>query len=225
MRVFNCTRCLLAVALVWAMGNLPSPATADDDNNKQAAGGAAPAKETGKDTAKDAAKPPSKNAIATAFALPKGTTLNPKQQAAYDQLKTDKEDELRQAIDDLQNSKSGVTAAAAKKVRDLRAAIRQKINDILYGKLAASGSSGSNSGSGSSEGYYVPYGGYQGYAYPAYGGYYPYWAYGYNPYYGYNPRWRNARNGNSSGTSNGKSTGYSAPPSRPASNSAAGGKK
>ena len=129
------------------MGNLPSPATAEDDNNKPPAEGDAPAKDAAKvpakDTAKDTAKPkpPSKDPVATAFALPKGTTLNAKQQAVYDQLKADKEDELRQAIDDLQKSTSGATAAAAKKIRDLRAAIRQKINDILYGKLATSGRS------------------------------------------------------------------------------------
>ncbi len=226
MNVSSCVRYLLVVALVWAMGNLPRPATAKDDNNQPAAAGDAPAKEPAKVPAK--AKPPSKDPVATAFALPKGTTLNAKQQAAYDQLKADKEDELRQAIDDLQKSTSGATAAAAKKIRDLRAAIRQKINDILYGKLAASGGPGNDSASGNSGSYAVPNGGYPAYygGYPAYGGYYPYWPYGYNPYYSYyNPRWRDPKYKGSTGGPNGNSSGKNSPPPRPPANSSASGAK
>ncbi len=148
MKASNCVRYMVAVALVWAMGNLSRPATAKDadDSKPAAAGGDAAPSHTG------TGKPPGKDPTASAFALPKGTTLNAKQQAAFDQFKADKEPELRQAIDDLQNSKTGATAAAAKKIRDLRNSIRQKINDIIYGKLSASGDSGNDSASGSSGG-------------------------------------------------------------------------
>jgi hypothetical protein len=216
MRVSNCLRYITAVALVWAMGNLPRPATANDaeDSKPAAAGADAAPSHTG------TGKPPAKDPTASAFALPKGTTLNAKQQAAFDQLKADKEPELRQAIDDLQNSKTGATAAAAKKIRDLRNSIRQKINDIMYGKLAASGGSGNDSSSASSNGYSVPYDGYPA---PYYSGY---WPYGYYPYPYYSPRWRGSRSKNSSGNSNGKTPpSNTSPAPRPAAGSSAGGKR
>jgi hypothetical protein len=60
-------------------------------------------------------------AVASAFALPKGVTLNSKQQAAYDELKQAQEGELRQAI----------AAKSAKAIRDCRAKIRAGIQEIL----------------------------------------------------------------------------------------------
>jgi hypothetical protein len=203
MKACHWVRYAAAVAALWTLGNLPCPAWAEEAANGNAAAPEADA----------AKKPAGKDPTAGAFALPGGVKLNPKQQAAYDQLKADKQPELQQAIDDLQNSKSGATAKAAKKVRDLRGEIRNSINDIIYSHSYAS--SGSDSGgngadsSGPSYGYAIPYGGY--YPYWPYGGYYRY------PYYHY-PRPTN-------GTSGDRKLPPRPPASRPAGRAASSAKR
>jgi hypothetical protein len=70
-------------------------------------------------------------AIASAFALPKETVLNAKQQTAYDSLKQAKEGDLRQALNAVQQTKGADSAKALKTVRELRTEIRSSIQDIL----------------------------------------------------------------------------------------------
>ena len=121
--------------------------------------------------------------MAKAFVLPRGVTLNAGQQAAYDQLKADKEQELRDAIDDVQDSHgAAATAQATKKLRAVRASITAAIYDIVNGNAASVGQ-----GRGSEGSSYVPPGGYApqpapGYA-PGYYSPYPYQPYGSYPYY------------------------------------------
>jgi hypothetical protein len=162
MKTCNWVRFVAAVAAILTICSL-----GDSVRAEEAVGNAA---SPGADAAK---KPASKDPTASAFALPNGVTLNAKQQAAFDQLKADKQPELQQAIDDLQSSKTA-SGKAAKKVRDLRAEIRKKINDIIYTPSKLSSDAGGNTSNGSSPvyGYNVPYGGY--YPYWPYGGYYPY---------------------------------------------------
>ena len=215
MKTFDWVR--YAAALVVA-GGLSIPLSRANAEDQVGGNAASPGAAAGA-----AKKPASKDPATSAFALPKGVTLNAKQQAAYDQLKADKEPELRQAIDELQNDKSGATAQAAKKLRDLRAEIRKGINDIVYAPTSSpstsrdsAGSSGSSTpgGSGYAAPYPVPYGGY--YSYRPYGGYYPY------PYY--YPR---RTDGRLTGQNGGKSTDRKLPPrpqaSRPASGSSTSG--
>jgi hypothetical protein len=158
MKTYNCLRSVAALAVALVILGSSNRVRAED-----AVGDANTAK-----------KPAGKDPTASAFALPKGVTLNAKQQAAYDQLKASKEPELKQAIDDLHNSKSSATGQAAKKVRDLRTQIRNSINDIIYSPSSTSSNTkdaGGNS-DGPAYGYAVPYSGY--YPYQPYGGYYPY---------------------------------------------------
>ncbi len=170
MKTCNWVRYAAALAVIWAISISNSTVMGEDAAADKAAS-------PGTDAA-TAKKPAGKDPTTSAFALPGGVKLNTKQQAAYDQLKADKQPELKQAIDDLQNSKSGATAQAAKKVRDLRTEIRNSINDIVYAPSSPS-SSGRDSGSSSDSRpqrlwlRVVPYGGYYPYR-PYYGGYYPY---------------------------------------------------
>ncbi len=167
------------------------------------------------------AKTPAKGArdpVAMAFALPKGAILTPKQQAAYDDFKAAKEDELRQAFDAVQKPPAGAsTTQALKKVKELRDQIRARLQEILASPngegAASSGSAGSGSGSSYPGGYTPGYGGYG----PGYGGYYPPYGGYYPPYYrpygsypnGYRPPSSKGTSGGGSGGTAGKSTGNS----------------
>src|SRR5579862_6926334 len=105
----SCCRCVRYAAVLLAVVTISSftgPTWAEDAAGGNAA--AAPGAEAPK-------KPAAKDPTASAFARPNGVKLNAKQQAAYDQVKADKQPEVQQAIDDLQNTKSGSTAKAAKK--------------------------------------------------------------------------------------------------------------
>jgi hypothetical protein len=218
-RVYKTLGFLAAVsaAVLWGGVAGNSHAWADDtpaaDTDKADAGkGDADKTDTDKP-----AKTPAKGArdpVAMAFALPKGAILTPKQQAAYDDFKAAKEDELRQAFDAVQKAPAGAsTAQSLKKVKELRDQIRARLQQILASPngegTASSGSEGSGSGS-SYPGGYTP--GYSGYG-PGYGGYYPPYG-GYNPYYrpygpypnGYRPPSSKSTGG---GGSTGKSTGSS----------------
>jgi hypothetical protein len=201
-------RSAAAIAAVLTLGNLSGSAWADDDAAVKPASPGATAPHG--DAAK---KHPAKDPTASAFALPNGVTLNAKQQAAFDQLKSDKQPELQQAIDDLQNAKSGETGPAAKKVRDLRAEIHKKINDILYPVTAPSSKDNASNG-GTSDG-----GAPSGYGYAPYGGYYPYGYGGYYPYYYRHPR---TTDGKTPGTKNGTSGDHKVAPHPPAARPAGG---
>jgi hypothetical protein len=183
MSVFRSVRFSFVVAALTAANSLL--ALAADPNADNASPGAAKKKD---------AAPPARDPTASAFTLPRGVTLTPAQQAAYDQLKEEKAPELQQAIDDLQSSNGNTTAQAMKKVRDLRAEIRKKVNDIAYSNDAGAQNPGQDAQAGSEPSYAaspysvgiggVPfaYGGYP----LAYGGYYPYFYGGYQPYGDYN---------------------------------------
>ena len=157
--------------------------------------------------------------MARAFTLPSGTILNSKQKAAYDRLKDENESDLHQAFDDVQNAKSpAATAQAVQKAKEIRAKIREGIQEILsspngtFGQQSGSGSSGSGSAG------YAPAYGYNGYA-PAYGypGYYAYpWGYYPYPRYGWRPaNWkpRNKANSSTSGSAS-ATTAHGQPPAK-----------
>jgi hypothetical protein len=190
------------------LSNLAGSARAEDEAGKDAAASpGAPVKNAEKN-AEGSKKHPAKDPTASAFALPNGVTLNAKQQAAFDALKSDKQPELQQAIDDLQNAKSGATGPAAKKVRDLRAEIHKKINDIIYSSSYSSssghdGGGTSDGGNSTSNGYAVPY----------YGGYYPY---GYGGYYPYYYRYPRSADGKQTGMKNGTAGDHKQAPHAPA---------
>lgn len=225
MRVCRLTRfAVVVVAAVLALGYVAGRGMAKDEDPGNAAGG--DAADANKDDFGASKKAPAKGAkdpVATAFALPKGVTLNAQQQAAYDQLKGDKEAELREALDAVQNSDSNTPSAQAlKKLRECKAEIRKAIDAIVTGRGdAGSGKSGQGpQGSGSEGAGYAPYTtgyggyGYGGYGYPGYGyGGYPYNPYGYYPR---RPRWNNGTG--KSSASGGSST------AAPASGTAASGK-
>jgi flagellar basal body-associated protein FliL len=205
MKISILMRCAAAAAILSILGSLPGRAEAKDPDANNAAS-------SGADAA--AKKPASKDPIASAFLLPKGVKLNAKQQAAYDQLKADKEPLLQQAIDDLQSSQGGSTAVAAKKVRDLRSEIRDAINEILASNAAGSSQDPNRGGSDSpaAAAYPVPY------AVPYYGGYYyPYRPYGYYPYY--YPKSGDGKGKYAANGTNGKPAGRTSPPPRPAASS------
>ncbi len=126
----------------------------------------------------------------SAFALPRGVVLNKKQQDAYDALKADNEDALRDAAQRLQDSTDAKEeTAASKELNALRAKIRAGIQDILAMPFNQAPSSSDRR---SSEGNYPAPPPEGGYGYPAYpnGGYYPYYPGGYYPYYpGYRHRY------------------------------------
>ena len=186
--------------------------------------------ETKSDASKTATPKGGKDPVAAAFALPTGVVLTPKQQIRYDALKAAKEDELRDAIDDLQHSKTGAsTTQAAKKVKECRAKIRAAIQEILArpnsdGSTTPGSESGSR-GDSTYGGYYPAYGGYGGYAPYPYGGYPPYPPYGY-PYrrpYSSSYDKQGGTSGASSGGTKGKAGGTATsgkpsptPPPRPA---------
>ncbi len=72
------------------------------------------------------------NAVAASFTLPKRAVLNSRQQEAYDNLKDEQEPALRQALDDAAQAKTAEQRKqAATALRDVRAAIRKGIQDIL----------------------------------------------------------------------------------------------
>ncbi|MGA2616420.1 MAG: hypothetical protein ABSF26_02345 [Thermoguttaceae bacterium] len=126
----------------------------------------------------------------SAFALPRGVVLNKKQQDAYEALKADHEDALRDAAQRLQDATDGKEeTAASKELNALRAKIRAGIQDILampYNQAPP------NSDRKSSEGSYPPPPPDGGYGYPVNpgGGYYPWYPGGYYPgYYGYHHRY------------------------------------
>jgi len=141
-------------------------------------------------------------AVRGAFALPRGRTysqLSKDQQSKLDDLKTQKEPELREALEALQGGGSK-DADARHKADDVRKEIRTAIDEILGSGGGSESppssdskypSSGSPAPSYPQQGYYPPYGsGYPGYNYPFYGpgwpGYYP-WGYPGNPYRRPNP--------------------------------------
>jgi hypothetical protein len=134
-------------------------------------------------------------AIRSAFVLPKGLTysqLSSAQQNKLDDLRTQKEPDLREALEALQQSGGSKDAEARHKVDDVRKEIRTAIDEILG---AGGGDSQPNSGSKYPSGSpppaypdqgYPPYGaGYPGY----YPGYYPYYPY-YGPGWSYPGRYR-----------------------------------
>jgi hypothetical protein len=132
-------------------------------------------------------------AVRSAFALPKGLTysqLTKEQQNKLDDLRTQKEPDLREALDALQQSGGSKDAEARHKVDDVRKEIRTAIDELLAGGSGSESqpSSGSKYPSGSpppsypDQGYPPPYGGYPGY----YPGYYPY----YGPGWSYPGRYR-----------------------------------
>ena len=130
-----------------------------------------------------------KDPVAAAFALPKGVTLSPTQQAAYDDLKQKYEEQLRVAFDDVQHAEgAAATSRALKEVRESRTKIRDGIQEILampYREAADKTNQQPNSSApaeSSSNGYYYPGGYYPGGYYP--GGYYPgdYYPPGYYPH-------------------------------------------
>jgi hypothetical protein len=162
-------------------------ALADDDN-------AAPASESGGSKPKPGVDRFAK-AVRSAFVLPKGLTysqLSSAQQNKLDDLRTQKEADLREALEALQESHGSKDAETRHKVDDVRKEIRTAIDEILAGGGSGSESqpsSGSKYPSGSpppsypDQGYPPPYGaGYPGY----YPGYYPY----YGPGWSYPGRYR-----------------------------------
>ena len=73
----------------------------------------------------------SKIPIASAFRLPSGTTLNAKQEKAYEKLKTKYESTLREALDLLHSKDKADQSKGLKLNRETRAQIRLGIKDIL----------------------------------------------------------------------------------------------
>jgi hypothetical protein len=158
-------------------------AAADDDNGAPASESAGGKPKSGVDRFA--------KAVRSAFALPKGLTysqLTKDQQNKLDELRSQKEPDLREALEALQQSGGSKDAEARHKVDDVRKDIRTAIDELLAG---GSGSepqpnSGSKYPSGSAppsypaQGY-PPYGsGYPGYPYygPGWPGYYYPWVYG-----------------------------------------------
>jgi hypothetical protein len=226
------------LAAVMALSS-PLPGAEPKAKDGAADGGAAAAGDEGRPPAPDRGSPKKKeraagarDPVASAFALPRGGVLNPKQQAAYDNLKQNSEAELRQAFDNVQQAENAAaTAKALREVRECRAKIRAAIQDILampYNEAPSQASQqpGSSGSEGSRPGGYAPqYGNYGGYApwYPYGGnGYYPYGGNGYYPYGGssypyrsYNPS-SSSQNTKTGGSGQGSSsTGSSSTTGKP----------
>jgi hypothetical protein len=201
MRVPKLMHYATVVAFLVVGNQVVAHAADSDPNNPAAAATDSSTPPNEKAPAKKPVASPAHDPVASAFVLPRGVTLNQDQQAAYDQLKADKEPVLRQAIEDLQSAKGNGVTQAAKKVRETRAAIHKAITDIVSGAGLASpdankqskagGPEGSGSGSNAAQygGGYPAQGNGAGYGnggyYPAqsYGGYYPR-SYPYNNYSG-----------------------------------------
>lgn len=217
MRAYSGTMLMLGgMAAVLALN---SPLPGADPKAKDDAVDSAAANDDG--GAKKKEKPAGgKDPVTAAFALPKGTTLIPKQQAAYDDLKQKYEEQLRLAFDDVQHADgAAATSRGLKEIRETKAKIRDGIQDILampYREAAekTNPQSGSSSGAPSSGGYYpnaypngYP-GGYPGYYPGGYPGYYP----------GYYPPYRSSSTRPSTGSNStpARSQSPPKPPSKPA---------
>ncbi len=178
--------------------NSPLPG-AEPQAQDDATGGAAAAGQDGGQKNNDDGSPKkkerpagSKDAVAAAFALPKGVVLNADQQAAYDELKSKYEGELSQAFDDVQSADGAAARAKAlKEARETRKKIRAGIQEILAMPYRAAAEQAASQqpnnvpapsfpGAG-----YVPQYNYGGY-YPGAPGLYPYFGGGY-PYQPYSP--------------------------------------
>jgi hypothetical protein len=79
-----------------------------------------------------AGKTAPRDPVALAFALPKGTVLNSRQEAAYNKLKKENESPLRSALQQISrtNDKSE-KAKLARQANDTRATIKTGIHEIL----------------------------------------------------------------------------------------------
>jgi hypothetical protein len=98
----------------------PAPSAEPRAGDAATAGGAAAARDDHGSRGLDQGSPKKKDqasrirdAVASAFVLPKGVVLNPNQQAAFDDLKRKSEPDLRQALDEVQQT----DGAAANRVR------------------------------------------------------------------------------------------------------------
>jgi len=188
----------IVVVVALATGNI---AQAGDENDADDGGNKArnqdvDAPPDGKATKGQATKnDASNNAVTAAFKLPTGAVLSKQQRAAYDRLKSDNEDDLRQAFAAMKDAKT--TAERNKAQQDIRAVkttIRTGINNILSTGQASNAKNGNsqngnsqngNGNAGNSPSFGSPdYGSDQpnsGY-YPGYGGYGGYYPYGYGAY-------------------------------------------
>ena len=76
-------------------------------------------------------KVPAKDPAEAAFALPKGAQLTPKQTDAYNKMKDELKPKLEKAFEDVANAKEkGDKAKAAKAVKDVRAEIQKRMQEI-----------------------------------------------------------------------------------------------
>ena len=140
-----------AVGSVFADDNFGSPLasldkastdkTSTDANSASPPAAASPGKSYNKKSTRDP--------VAAAMALPKGKILSKQQQEAYDKLKANQGEDLRQALDDVAQAKTQAEKnKALKAIRDARLAIRAGMAAILA--MPAGGDSQSGSGSSSS---------------------------------------------------------------------------
>ncbi|MGO9107760.1 MAG: hypothetical protein ACLP9L_00875 [Thermoguttaceae bacterium] len=98
-------------------------------------------------------------AIATAFRLPSGTTLNSKQENAYAKLKTKYESTLREAMDLLHSKDAADKNKGLKLNRETRARIKTEIKELLATETAGAqqaASSGNGQQSPNSNGQQSP---------------------------------------------------------------------
>ena len=133
-------------------------------------------------------KAPRQDPVAAAFAIPYGTSLNAKQRAEYERLKTDKESALREAIMDLDAATTSAEKTELRREvnvlqREIRTAIKQILMMPYYEawqkQLATPGYSPYSQSGYYGNSYAAMPGGYGNgyYGYPWYGGSYPgyYW--------------------------------------------------
>ncbi len=88
---------------------------------------------------KSSTKKSTRDPVAQAFALPRGTQLSAKQQVAYDKLKRQYTSSLRSAIALIQSDNKGDTTKGLKQNKEVRAKIRAGIQQILAMQTARSG--------------------------------------------------------------------------------------
>jgi len=69
--------------------------------------------------------------LETAFALPKGVTLRPDQQKAYDKLRKEKEPKLKEAMAKVEKAEGDDKTKAAREVINLRETIEKQIKEIV----------------------------------------------------------------------------------------------
>lgn len=126
-------RCVLTCGLLAALSAmwLASPALGDTTYKKSSSTGSASASSANRSSTGTRDSRTGRDPVASVFALPPGTKLNDKQQAAYDKLKSENESALRSSISMIQSKDKDQQTKGLKQNKEVRAKVRAGMKTIL----------------------------------------------------------------------------------------------